>query len=172
MTGWESMGCCASGPSQARWTLGAVAPTVCKVCNSKLCQGYADAVPLLGGSVRLLMTLIDLIIISDVTVASMMWNFYRFREGGTCPLAGQPRIFWSWRSDCKIIKLKELSSLLFYMYVYIYFACIYVCAPCVPAAQGGQRELSPCLCKSSECFNLRVISIPLKEVLISDFFQI
>lgn len=48
------------------------------------------------GSIRLLMTLTDLIVISDVTVASTMWNFYRFRVGGTCPLAGQPRIFWSW----------------------------------------------------------------------------
>lgn len=48
------------------------------------------------GSITLLMTLTDLIVISDVTVASTMWNFYRFRVGGTCPLAGQPRIFWSW----------------------------------------------------------------------------
>ena len=90
------------------------------------------------GSIRLLMTLIDLTIISDGTVASMMWNFYRFRVGGTCPLAGQPRIFWGW-CDCKIIKLKELSSLLFY--VYAYFACIYVCAPgvCLMPVEGREN---------------------------------
>lgn len=49
--------------------------------NSVSYQGCADTVPLVRGSITLFMTLIALIIISDVTVASPVWNFYRFRVG-------------------------------------------------------------------------------------------
>lgn len=59
------------------------------------------------------------------------------------------------------------------MCLYILPVCMYVHHVCVCLMpMEGRGELSPCLCKSNKCFNLRVISIPLREVLISDLFQV